>query len=81
MQIKIFTLKNGLEIFDNIAAIRITSKDYNLLILKDYVPIIGRIEGNIEIEFEEDSNQKKIENIVAYYVCHNNVFNLMIEGE
>ena len=81
MQIKIFTLKNGLEVYDAVAAIRIVSKDYNLLILKDYVPIIGKIEGSIEVEYENNENKKKLENIVAYYVCHNNVFNLMIEGE
>lgn len=80
MQIKIFTLKNGLEIYENIVAIRITSKEYNLLVLKDYVPIIGKIEGKVEFE-NEDSTTKKLENITAYYICHNNVFNLMIEGE
>lgn len=80
MQIKIFTLKNGLEIYENIVAIRITSKEYNLLVLKDYVPIIGKIEGKVEFE-NEDSTTKKLENISAYYICHNNIFNLMIEGE
>jgi len=80
MQIKIFTLKNGLEIYENIVAIRITSKEYNLLVLKDYVPIIGKIEGKVEFE-NEDSTTKKLENITAYYICHNNIFNLMIEGE
>ena len=80
MQIKIFTLKNGLEVYENIVAIRITSKEYNLLVLKDYVPIIRKIEGKVEFE-SEDSTTNKLENIKAYYICHNNIFNLMIEGE
>ena len=79
MLIKIFTLKNGLETIENANAVRIVSKDYNLLILKDYVSIIGKIEGNVEIEHEGQT--KKLDDIVAYYVSFDNVFNLMIEGE
>ena len=79
MLIKIFTLKNGLETIENANAVRIVSKDYNLLILKDYVSIIGKIEGNVEIEYEGQT--KKLDDIVAYYVSFDNVFNLMIEGE
>jgi hypothetical protein len=79
MLVKIFTLKNGLEVIDDATAVRIISKDYNLLILKDYVSIIGKIEGNVEIEY--GGKTKKIDNIIAYYVCYNNLFNLMIEGE
>lgn len=79
MQIKIFTLKSGLEVIDDVRAIRIVSKDYNLLILKDYVPIIGKVEGSVEIEYGDST--KKLDLVVAYYVCNNNIFNLMIEGE
>ena len=79
MLIKIFTLKDGLETIENANAIRIISKDYNLLILKDYVSIIGKVEGNVEVEYA--GNTKKINDVVAYYVSFNNVFNLMIEGK
>jgi len=79
MLIKIFTLKNGLETIENVDAVRIISKDYNLLILKDYISIIGKIEGKVEIEYGQ--SMKTLDNIVAYYVCIDNVFNLLIEGE
>ena len=79
MLIKIFTLKNGLETIEDANAVRIVSKDYNLLILKDYVSIIGKIEGSVEIEYK--GNTKKLNDIVAYYVSFDNVFNLMLEGE
>ena len=79
MLIKIFTLKNGLETIENVDAVRIISKDYNLLILKDYISIIGKIEGKVEIEYGEQT--KVMDDIVAYYVCIDNVFNLMLEGE
>jgi hypothetical protein len=79
MLIKIFTLKNGLETIENVDAVRIISKDYNLLILKDYISIIGKIEGKVEIEYGQ--SMKTLDNIIAYYVCIDNVFNLLIEGE
>lgn len=79
MLIKIFTLKNGLEEINDVVAVRIKSKEYNLLILKNYVAIMGKIEGSVEI----DQGNKKInlDNIVAYYVSNDNVFNLLLEGE
>ena len=79
MLVKIFTLKDGLETVENVTAVRIISEDYNLLILKDYVAIIGKIEGSVEIESEIET--KKLDKITDYYVSHNNVFNLMLEGE
>ena len=79
MLVKIFTLKDGLQTIENVTAVRLLSKDYNLLILRDYVPNIGKIEGTVEIENESDTT--RLENIVAYYLCNENVFNLMLEGE
>ena len=77
--IRVFTLRSGLEEYNDVIAVRIVSKDYNLLILKDYVPIIGKVEGYVEIE--QENTTKKIDDIVAYYICSNNEFNLLIEGE
>lgn len=78
MIVKIFTIQKGLEEFENVQAIRIKSKDYNLLILKDYIPIIGKLEGNLEIEVD---NQKYLfSDILAYYINEKNIFNVIIEG-
>ena len=46
-------------------------QDYNLLIMKDYVPIIGEIEGNFEVETDKET--KELANIRGYYVCQNTV--------
>ena len=78
MIVKVFTLQHGLEVIENVTAIRIKSKEYNLLILKDYFPIIGEIEGDLEIEVNDGN---KIYNMIkAYYVCENNIFSVLIEG-
>ncbi|MBE6158822.1 MAG: hypothetical protein E7159_03255 [Firmicutes bacterium] len=79
MIVKIFTLKNGLEVYENVNAIRIKSKEYNLLILKDYVPMIGEIDGDLEFELA-DGNKLINSYIKAYYVIENNVFSVLIEG-
>ena len=77
IKVKIFDIKNGLRVYDNIKIIRIISKDYNLLIMKDYLPIIGEIEGSVDIKNEEVELNYK--NIKAFYMNSKNVFNLMIE--
>ena len=79
MKANVYTFKDGREEFNDVTAIRIKSKDYNLLILKDYLAIVGEIDGDIEIETVD--GKTLYENVKAYYMNHNNLFNLMIEGE
>ena len=77
IKVRIFDLKKGLIEYEHIKIIRIISKDYNLLIMKDYLPIIGEIEGSIDIKNEEiELNYKDIK---AFYMNSGNVFNLMIK--
>ena len=77
IKVKIFDIKNGLRIYDNIKIIRIISKDYNLLIMKDYLPIIGEIEGSVDIKNDEVNLSFK--DIKAFYMNSDNIFNLMIK--
>ena len=48
IKVRIFDIENGLREYKDIKIIRIISKDYNLLIMKDYLPIIGEIEGSVD---------------------------------
>lgn len=77
IKVKIFDIKNGLRVYDNIKIIRIISKDYNLLIMKDYLPIIGEIEGTVDIKNDEVNLSFK--DIKAFYMNSDNIFNLMIK--
>lgn len=79
MIVKIFTLKKGLRKLEDVSAIRIKSKDYNLLILKDYIAIMGRITGEFSMEVNDDIIEYK--DVDAYYVNSNNEFNVIIDGE
>ncbi|MBQ8131411.1 MAG: hypothetical protein IJ193_02880 [Bacilli bacterium] len=76
IKVKIFSLESGLEILENVKVIRIKSKDYNLLIMPDYMPLLGEIQGNID--FENSENQKSLKNINGYYMNTNNEFSLIV---
>jgi len=77
IKVRIFDLNKGLIEYEHIKIIRIISKDYNLLIMQDYLPIIGEIDGSIEMKNEEINIG--YEKISAFYMSSNNVFNLMIK--
>ena len=77
IKVRIFDIENGLREYKDIKIIRIISKDYNLLIMKDYLPIIGEIEGSVDIKNDEVNLSFK--DIKAFYMNSNNEFNLMIK--
>ena len=77
--VRIFNLSDGLQEIENVQIIRIKSTDYNILIMPDYMPLLGEIKGTIDIESETVS--KHFENINAYYVNTNNVFSLVIRED
>lgn len=77
IKVRIFDLSKGLKEYEDIKVIRIISKNYNLLIMKDYLPIIGEIDGSVDIKNEKIELNYK--NIKAFYMNSGNVFNLMIK--
>ena len=77
IKVRIFDLSKGLVEYEHIKVIRIVSKDYNLLIMEDYLPIIGEINGSVDIKNEDVELNYK--NIKAFYMNSKNVFNLMIK--
>lgn len=76
--VNVFELETGLTTYKDCEYIRITDEKYNLLVMLDYTPIIGEVNGKIDIMY----NGKEIhyENILASFMNSNNVFNLMIQG-
>ena len=77
IKVRVFDMENGLREYENIKIVRIISKDYNLLIMKDYLPIIGEIDGSVDIK--NDEINKSFKDIKAFYMNSDNVFNLMIK--
>ncbi len=77
MVVKLLNIKTGLLEYDDVKFIKIKSKDYNLLIMQDYLPIIGEIDGNVDIR--SDDIDISFKDIKAFYMNSKNVFNLMIK--
>lgn len=77
IKVRIFDMEHGLTEYEQVKTVKIVSKDYNLLIMKDYLSVIGEIIGSVEIKGEDiDISFKKIK---GFYMNSKNVFNLMIE--
>lgn len=50
IKVKLLSINKGLIEYEDIMVIRIRDKKYNLNIMKDYIPIIGEIDGFVELE-------------------------------
>ena len=76
--VKVLNIKSGIQTYSDVKFIRILSDKYNLLIMRDYLPVIGEINGSVEIEGKESI---KFEKIKGYYINMNNEFSLIIKEE
>ena len=77
--VNILNLKDGLKQYENVKHIKITSKTYNIIIMKDYLPVIGEIEGNVEILTTNET--VNLNNIIGYYVHKHNQFDLFLKDK
>ena len=59
--------------------IRIKSEKYTLLIMDDYMPVIGRIDGMVEIVSGEDT--RSFQPIHGFYTHRKNTFELLIKED
>ena len=41
----VLSLSGGMKTYENVSMVRIVSRDYNILILKDYMPTIGKVKA------------------------------------
>lgn len=79
MKVKILNIQKGLQTYDNVSIVKIKSKKYNLSIMEDYLPVIGEIDGDVEIIAID--NFIKLTNITGYYMLKHNEFKLFIKEE
>ncbi|MBQ7925280.1 MAG: hypothetical protein IJ335_03200 [Lachnospiraceae bacterium] len=69
---------NGLKSVDNIRMIRVISKDHNMLIMEDFMPVIGEVTGRVELVLEDDV--VSVDGIHGFYMHKKNQFRLLIES-
>ena len=72
-------IKEGFRKFEQVDMIRIKSEKYTLLIMDDYMPVIGRIDGMVEIVSGEDT--RSFQPIHGFYTHRKNTFELLIKED
>lgn len=76
---KVLSLEEGLKVYQEVDLIRIVSEHYNLLILKDYMPLIGELEGKVEIV--SGDRTKLLDGVSGFYIHSGNQFELLITAD
>ena len=72
-------IDEGVQKFEQVDMIRIKSEKYTLLIMDDYMPVIGRIDGMVEIVSGEDT--RSFQPIHGFYTHRKNTFELLIKED
>ena len=72
-------IDEGFQKFEQVDMIRIKSEKYTLLIMDDYMPVIGRIDGMVEIVSGEDT--RSFQPIHGCYTHRKNTFELLIKED
>ena len=72
-------IDEGLQKFEQVDMIRIKSEKYTLLIMDDYMPVIGRIDGMVEIVSGEDT--RSFQPVHGFYTHRKNTFELLIKED
>ncbi len=75
---RIISHSDGLKVLNSIVGIRIKSKDYVLLIMEDYLPTLGKING--DIVFITSDDEVPYTDINGFYKHQSNEFTLLIES-
>lgn len=72
-------IDEGFQKFEQVDMISIKSEKYTLLIMDDYMPVIGRIDGMVEIVSGEDT--RSFQPIHGFYTHRKNTFELLIKED
>ena len=72
-------IDEGFQKFEQVDMIRIKSEKYTLLIMDVYMPVIGRIDGMVEIVSGEDT--RSFQPIHGFYTHRKNTFELLIKED
>lgn len=74
---RIIDAASGLKVISGIYAVRIHSKDFYALIMNDYLPALGKIDG--DIVFLNREGEHPYRGIRGFYKHQHNEFTLLVE--
>lgn len=76
----VVSISMGLQTFEDLQMIRVKSNHHTLLIMKNFMPVIGELDGSVEFVFDQYTEQ--MNNIKGYYMHKKNEFSLIVsEGD
>ncbi len=76
---RIIDAENGFRLISGVYAVRIRSLDYNLLIMEDYLPTLGKIDGDIVIL--TDDGEVELRGVHGFYKHQHNEFTLLVDSQ
>ena len=74
---KIVSMENGLQEFEDIEMIRVKGENHSLLILQNYMPLLGRLDGYVDLVLKDET--LRIQDVQGYYMHKQNEFSLLVE--
>ena len=77
IQVRVVDYPHGLRVFENVQMARIISDTYNLLVMSGHIPVLGEINGKVEIVKERDI--ETLENVHAFYMHRKDVLSILIK--
>lgn len=75
----IISMNDGLRTIELVSMVRIVSAQYNILIMEDYLPVIGEVDGDVIIVSE--SAEYKLERVKGFFCHRHNEFSFMLGEE
>ena len=76
--VRIIEEATGIREIKKVQAVRIQSKDYVLLIMDDYAPTLGEIDGRMAVLTED--NEELFDSVKGFYRLKDNEFTLVINA-
>ena len=76
IQAQISSFKDGLQTFEDLNIVRVRGKKSRLLIMEDYTPVIGEVDGDIDLIGRE--SYQTLKNVKGFFCHEHNVFFLLL---
>ena len=71
--------EKGLRLITGIRVVRVRSREYNLLIMEDYLPALGKVDGSVT--FLTRDEEYRLDGVKGFYKHQHNEFTLLLEKQ